>query len=146
NFYVVHGEQGVESTGVLRFQGPSGNAPGAPMPSDGNSGADFVAPGSGGLLTPSAVLFGPDGNADGSFDLYVASEDLTGLKGQNKTATVKRYDGRTGAFIDTFVTRGSGGLDAPQLMTFTETDPVTLAFTGAGHLAAGSFPSGKSRT
>src|SRR5262249_40612284 len=42
---------------------------------------------------------------------------------------VKRYDGVTGAFIDTFVEVNSGGLNDPTFMTFTETDPTTLAYT-----------------
>jgi hypothetical protein len=42
-------------------------------------------------------VFGPDGNGDGVQDLYVASQ------GNGK---VLRYDGRTGAFIDTFATTG----------------------------------------
>ena len=42
---------------------------------------------------------------------------------------VLRYDGVTGAFIDTVVPPGLGGLDVPWLMTFTDTDPATLAYT-----------------
>jgi sugar lactone lactonase YvrE len=53
----------------------------------------------GGLSTAIGVTFGPDGN------LYVGSRN---------TSAVIRYDGSTGAFIDTFVPSGSGGL------TFTE--------------------------
>lgn len=129
NFYVVHLKRGEANSSVLRFHGPSATAPGTAMPSAGNSGADFVPAGSGGMRSPLAALFGPDGNGDGNLDLYVASADTTGqLKGQNKTATVKRYDGATGAFIDTLVPEGSGGLDDPSFMTFTETDPVTLAY------------------
>lgn len=30
----------------------------------------------------------------------------------------------------TFVTAGSGGLDDANFLTFTETDPVTLAYSG----------------
>lgn len=37
----------------------------------------------------------------------------------------------SGAYLTDFVTAGSGGLDTPILMTFTETDPITLAYTGA---------------
>ena len=118
---------------VLRFQGPSGPAPGAPMPSAGNSGAIFVAPGSGGLLArPLGVIFGPDGNGDGNQDVYVSNITFTGFYG--KHGNVKRYDGVTGDFIDTFVPTGSGGLDDPSLIAFTETDPVTLQYLGGpGH-------------
>lgn len=52
----------------------------------------------GGLLGPASVLFGADGN------LYVSSFDGD---------AVLRYDGQTGAFIDVFVTQGSGGLNGP---------------------------------
>jgi sugar lactone lactonase YvrE len=114
---------------ILRYQGPSGSMPGAPMPSAGNSGAVFVAPGSGGLLArPLGVIFGPDGNSDGEQDIYVSNITFTGFYG--KDGNVKRYDGLTGAFIDTFVPAGSGGLDDPNLISFTETDPVTLAYNG----------------
>src|SRR5262249_42797525 len=102
-------------------QGPNGPTPGAYL-------RTFVTPASGGLLYPLGVLFGPDGNGDGRQDLYVSNTDLTGLKG--KSGNVRRYDGVTGAFIDTFVTEGSGGLNDPNLMTFTQTDPVTLAYMG----------------
>src|SRR5262249_42978803 len=36
----------------------------------------------------------------------------------------------TGAYLSDFVSAGSGGLNTPVLMTFTETDPVTLAYRG----------------
>lgn len=114
---------------VLRFQGPSGTTPGAPMPSAGNSGAAFVGPGSGGLLArPLGVIFGPDGNGDGRQDVYVSNITFTGFYGKN--GNIKRYDGLTGAFIDTFVPTGSGGLDDPSLITFTQSDPVTLEYMG----------------
>jgi hypothetical protein len=107
---------------VFRFQGPLGPNPGAFL-------GVFVPPASGGLETPFGLLFGPDGNGDGRQDLYVANSEFPhGATHMGKKAFVNRYDGVTGVFIDTFVTPRSGGLDDPAMMTFTETDPVTLAF------------------
>jgi hypothetical protein len=49
----------------------------------------------------------------------------------------------SGAYLADFVTVGSGGLDTPILMTFTDTDPVTLAYTGDHLLAdAARLPAG----
>ncbi|TDJ03020.1 MAG: hypothetical protein E2O70_00535 [Candidatus Dadabacteria bacterium] len=42
-------------------------------------------------------------------ELYVVNSD---------TSEVLRYDGTTGAFIDAFVTPGSGGLDNPNSLVF----------------------------
>ena len=53
---------------------------------------------------------------------------FTGFYGKN--GNVKRYDGSTGDFIETFVPTGTGGLDDPSLTAFTETDPVTLEYHG----------------
>jgi hypothetical protein len=109
---------------VRRYQGPNGAAPGAFMDV-------FVPPGKGGLLATFALLFGPDGNDDGRQDLYVTSNRYTG-RGADKGAegTVKRYDGRTGAFLGDFVPVGAGGLNNASGFTFTDTDPMTLAYTG----------------
>lgn len=79
---------------------------------DGTTGAFtdvFVATGSGGLDTPRALIFGPDGNGDGNRDLYISSA---------QTDSVLRYDGMTGAFIDAFVPSGSGGLNDPTAIVF----------------------------
>jgi subtilisin-like proprotein convertase family protein len=69
----------------------------------------FVAAGSGGLTRPRSLVFGPDGNGDGAQDLYIVDRDLN---------AVLRYDGITGAFIDTFVASGSGGLNSPADLVF----------------------------
>lgn len=63
----------------------------------------FVAPGSGGLVVPVGLEFGPDGN------LYTSSSG---------TSAVLRYDGETGAFIDEFVPPGGGGMDSPRAIRF----------------------------
>jgi DNA-binding beta-propeller fold protein YncE len=106
---------------VLRFQGPGGAAPGAFIDT-------FIPAGSGGLRTCFFAIFGPDGNGDEQLDLYVADSDFKGVNG--KRAGIKRYDGVTGAFIDTFVAEGSGGFDDPGSPIFTHTDPVTLQYLG----------------
>lgn len=69
----------------------------------------------GGLLGPTAAVFGPDGN------LYVASFE---------TDAVLRYNGLTGAFIDVFVPTGSGGLNGPD---------AGMAFGPDGHLYVPSY-------
>lgn len=128
NLYVSAGF-GAAPSAVFRFQGPAAKTPGAPMPSAENSGALFVASGSGGLLDTFGLIFGPDSNGDGQQDLYLPSFEQAGSnKSKEKTATIKRYDGVTGGFIDTFVTPNSGGLDQPNYLIFSETDPVTLAY------------------
>jgi hypothetical protein len=88
---------------VLRFQGPNGVSPGAPLPASGQSGAVFVPSGSGGLSNAQDLTFGPDGN------LYVASA---------ATNTVDAYNGTTGASLGTFVAARSGGLSSPQFLAF----------------------------
>ncbi len=55
----------------------------------------FVAPGSGGLVSPTGITWGPDGN------MYVSTFS---------TSSVLKYHGQTGAFLGTFVTPGLGGL------------------------------------
>jgi hypothetical protein len=74
---------------VLRYNAPTGAFIDA-----------FVSAGSGGLVRPTGLTFGPDGN------LYVGSDG---------TEQVLRYAGTTGAFIDVFVEEGTGGLKAPGL-------------------------------
>jgi hypothetical protein len=117
---------------VVRYQGLSGPTPGAFI-------GEFVPAGSGGLLRPLGLLFGPDGNGDGHQDLYVSSQVVGPSFGAKEhTTSVKRYDGVTGAFIDTFVAVDSGGLDNTGFMVFTETDPTTLKFNdGNGHPGVG---------
>ena len=65
----------------------------------GRSSTPSSPPGSGGLVRAQGLTFGPDGN------LYVSS---------SVNDQVLRYDGSTGAFLDAFVSQGSGGLDGPE--------------------------------
>jgi streptogramin lyase len=76
---------------VNRYDGTTAE----PLPADGQTGAYFVPPGSGGLSSAHGIAFGLDGN------LYVSSE---------ATNQVLGYDGTTGAFLGVFATRmGYGG-------------------------------------
>jgi outer membrane protein assembly factor BamB len=77
---------------VLEFDGGDGSLVGA-----------FVAPGAGGLDSPHALAFGPQG------DLYVA--DFA-------NDDVLRYDGTSGAFVEEFVAAGDGGLLQPHGLAF----------------------------
>ena len=76
-----------------------------------------MADGSGGLIGPRGVAFGPDGS------LFVASFN---------TNQVLHYDGSTGAFLGTFVAAGDHGLNLPR----------DLVFGPDGNLYVGSFGSG----
>jgi glucose/arabinose dehydrogenase len=58
------------------------------------------------ISSPNGIVFGPDGN------LYVSMSD-----GANADR-INRYNGTTGAFIDTFVSAGSGSLDGPGGLAF----------------------------
>jgi glucose/arabinose dehydrogenase len=122
NLYVATGNSGVSTANsILRY--------------DATTGAFldvFVPAGSGGLGTPNPVLFGPDGN------LYVGSNYAHPPDQAGTNTTVLRYDGRTGAFLDTFVAPASGGLDGASNLIFTPhpviPEPATLVVFGIGYL------------
>ena len=92
--------------------------------------------GSGGLYTPSAMAFGPDGN------LYISGGTFGGNLG------VRRYNPTTGAFINFFANTGSD-LYVPIGITFgpdnnlyvaTQTPPMSCASTiQPGHSLTSSF-------
>ena len=63
----------------------------------------FVSPPASGGPSCDGVTFGPDGN------LYTTDRILD---------VVQRYNGQTGAYIDDFVTAGSGGLNGPMSLAF----------------------------
>ncbi len=68
----------------------------------------FVKPGSGGIIDPDGMMFGPDANNDGVMELYV-----TGWNSHN----VVRYDGVSGQPISgSYIGSGSGGLSFPFAM------------------------------
>jgi sugar lactone lactonase YvrE len=101
------------SGSILRYQGPAGPAPGSPLPAAGQSGATFVAAGSGSLDGPKDLLFGPDGK------LYVSS-------GVTYFA-VLRFDGTTGNFLSTYVAPGAGGLANPTGLAFDQDGRLCVA-------------------
>jgi sugar lactone lactonase YvrE len=116
NLYVTSYDAGSGANGVMRYQGPSAASPGAPLPGFGQSGAAFTptfAPQATDGGGPREPIFGPDGN------LYVDGGNNQGIK---------RYDGATGAFLDTFIDRGSGNLLS---------SGRGIAFDQEGHLYVG---------
>ncbi len=123
NLYVTSFDVNSGINGIMRYQGPSGASPGSPLPATGQSGATFVAqfesippvsngfPGGG----PLEILFGPDGN------LYADGGNYQG---------VNRYDGTTGAFLNTFVAQGTGGLTTGRGMAFDQEGRLYVGDSG----------------
>jgi streptogramin lyase len=81
----------------------------------------FVPTASGGLNVAVGLTFGPDGS------LYVSTQPT----GVPTSASVKRYDAATGAYLGDFVAAGSGGLN----------EATGVAFGPDGHLYVGSLQS-----
>jgi uncharacterized protein (TIGR03118 family) len=101
---------------VLRFDGTTGE----PRPAPGQSGADFIPARSGGLLQPSGLVFGPDG------DLYVGAHDPGAGHG-----AVLRYDPMTG---DPRPAPGQDGAFFVPIDSGTIRNPTALAFGPDGNL------------
>ena len=85
--------------------------------------------GSGGLYTPSAIAFGPDGN------LYISGGTFGGNLG------VRRYNPMTGAFIDFFANTGSD-LYSPVGITFGPDNNLYVAIQNAANVMRFNFPTG----
>jgi sugar lactone lactonase YvrE len=107
---------GTES--VDRFQGPLGSAPGSPLPASGQSGATFVAPGSGGLGGPNELMFGPNGN------LFVSNGLPVGANTNNNYGVLE-FDASTGGFITTYV--GSSYVTVPRGIAFDQDGRLYVA-------------------
>lgn len=126
--------------------GTQGFANGAVLSYNALTGAlvnAFVEPGSGGLVNPTALLFAPDGNL-----LVATVNDGSGSSGNER---VLRYNGTTGAFIDTFVPSGSGGLNVPRslaigpggdLLVSSELSNNVLRYNGTTGAFVSTFASG----
>ena len=85
--------------------------------------------GSGGLYTPSAMAFGPDGN------LYISGGTFGGNLG------VRRYNPTTGAFIDFFANTGSD-LYVPIGITFGPDNNLYVATQNAANVMRFNYPTG----
>jgi streptogramin lyase len=85
--------------------------------------------GSGGLYTPSAMAFGPDGN------LYISGGTFGGNLG------VRRYDPTTGAFIDFFANTGSD-LYVPIGITFGPDNNLYVCTQNAANVMRFNYPAG----
>ena len=85
--------------------------------------------GSGGLYTPSAMAFGPDGN------LYISGGTFGGNLG------VRRYNPTTGAFMDFFANTGSD-LYSPVGITFGPDNNLYVAIQNAANVMRFNYPTG----
>jgi sugar lactone lactonase YvrE len=157
NYFVAPASGGLEHPGFMVF-GPDGKKDGkldlyvaavlqgAIYRYDGTTGAFkgvFVSAGSGGLDAPAGIVFGADG------DLYVASGNLftssgTFYTGDFPPGAVLRFQGpsghKPGAFMDTFVASGTGGLANPNGILFGPNGDLYVA-SSAEYGSGGGFHS-----
>ena len=106
---------------------------------NGKTGADMGLFASGqGIVAPRGLTFGPDGN------LYVSNFQAFGTPGN-----VLRFNGVTGAFINTFIPAGDGGLSDPAAQVFGPDgnlyvadyfDSVVRGYNGQTGICSGSIP------
>jgi sugar lactone lactonase YvrE len=107
---------------VFRYDG----ATGAPLPAPGQTGAVYVAAGSGGLSVAYDVIFGPTGN------LLVAS---------GSTNQILEYQGpsglRPGEFVGVFVSITNGS--SPSMLTFGPDGNLYVSLTNGGLTPATAY-------
>jgi sugar lactone lactonase YvrE len=114
NLYVATVHRNASPGSILKYNGITGDFI-----------SEFVTAGSGGLEFVDGIAFGPDGN------LYAANSGYDG-PGPND---VLRFDGRTGAFLDAFITSGSGGISTPGGLLFQAVpEPSTMTLFAFGTL------------
>lgn len=91
------------------------------------------------LAGPRGLLFGPDANNDGTPDLYVLSRGGANTYTGAIVNAVLRYDGLTGAYIDTFVPSGSGGLNVPLDLKYGPDNNLYITHSGTPTSANGVY-------
>src|SRR5688572_27012365 len=93
---------------------------------------DYLFPRGGhGISHPTGLVFGPNGKGDGKLDLYV---------GSGYTDSILRFDGTTGAFVGTFVAKGTGGLMRPAHVVFGPDDNLYVSSLGTKNILRFSGP------